>query len=180
MRQPATPLQLIALGLMVVFLDALEGRDPLPDPIGWLIVLVGTTRLPLPRQRTITALAALCLAVSVPLWFPELREPVFGADESLAWVTELPEFALVILLCRDLMAAARPLDQRGYVRFGTLSALFGALVLVPPIGIAGDLEWLLVSGTIVLQACQIWLVWSLFSHHARPWAKPPATAPNSA
>lgn len=174
MKGPMTPLQWIALGLVIVFLQAGPEYDVYANPLGWAFVVVGTTRLPVERQRLLLGLAWLALLVATPLWFPDIREPLYDADDSLAWATELPQFGFVILLCRQLMAAARPVDQRGFVRFATLSVLFTALVLVPPFAIAGDIEWLAEGGSVVLLASQIWLVWSLFSHHSRPYAKPPA------
>ena len=55
MRGPMTPLQRIAMGLVIVVLDTQTPWDLLPDVLGWLLVLAGVTVLPVPdRHLTVT------------------------------------------------------------------------------------------------------------------------------
>ena len=173
-RKPAAPLQLVGLGLVVVFLETSGPFDIFANPAGWLLVLLGTAKLPLGQRGLLAGLGFVAFVIAVPLWFPAVHEPLLGADPSLDWAAKLPTYGYCFLLCRALMAAAQPVHPSGYVRFATLSVLLAVSVAVPPVAIAADSSWVANAGIALIVATQVWLIWSLFSHSRRPYADAPA------
>ncbi|MGA8255486.1 MAG: hypothetical protein WB767_02830, partial [Nocardioides sp.] len=94
------PLQAMAMGYLIIALYARQsGYDLLPDPVGWVLVLVGVRGLPdaAPR-RLLGSTAAVALVVSLPLWVPALRDGLEDEDASLAWAADLPGFVFAGLL----------------------------------------------------------------------------------
>lgn len=179
-KKPAAPLQIIGMGLVIVFLESLaRGFDLFANPVGWVLVLVGTAKLSLPQRNVLAGIAFAAFGLSVPLWFPAVHEPLLGADPSLDWAGKLPTYGYCFLLCRALMEAARPTHVSGHMRFGALSVLVAASVAVPPIAIAADSAWVANTGVAVIVVTQVWLVWSLFSHARKPYADAPAATTNT-
>ena len=88
------PLQSIAMGLVIVALSAPvgDGYDALPDPLGWLLVVLGSRALPdqVPRRRVVVTLAWLAAAASVPLWVPGFSDAAYATHPSLGWALNLP------------------------------------------------------------------------------------------
>ena len=108
------PLQWIGLGLVLVVLDASvgdPGLDLVPDPLGWVLVLLGVRRLParVGHQPLLRAVAAVAGLVSLALWLPPLAGQVRVLDESLRWVLDLPTPGFVLLLA---LALAPPPEHR--------------------------------------------------------------------
>ncbi len=71
------PLQSIGLGLVLVVLDASvgdPGLDLVPDPLGWVLVLLGVRRLParIGHRSLLQGVAAVAGLVSLVLWVPPL------------------------------------------------------------------------------------------------------------
>lgn len=169
------PLQSIAMGLVIVALVApvAGGYDALPDPLGWLLVVLGVRALPgdLSRRDAVTTLAWLAAAVSVPLWFPGVSESAYATHPSLGWALNLPQLGFAALLCHSLAAAAIATgDHRSASWLRTALAGFVAAAVLPVIVFgagAGSLEVAsYVGATLVL----LMLIWLLFSYSARPWA----------
>ena len=106
------PLQSIGLGLVLVVLDASvgdPGLDLVPDPLGWVLVLLGVRRLParVGHRSLLLGLAAVAGLVSLVLWVPPLAGQVRGLDESLRWVLDLPTPGFVLLLALALRRRRR-------------------------------------------------------------------------
>ena len=126
-----SPLQKIAMGLVIVLLEApfpphpspsWERYDFLPNPIGWALVIAGTWALA--RANPVFAphrwLAATAGAVSVPLWFPQVQH---GLDASGQWFTSLPQIAFCLWLAREIGiqgAQQDPPDDYAPKRFGLM------------------------------------------------------------
>lgn len=164
-----TPLQAIAMGLVIVFLQSGSAHDIFANPIGWLLVLFGATRLPGAHRRLLVGWVVVALLASVPLWFAALREPLYAEDPALAWAADLPEFIALVVLCFTISELARPTDRRGHLRFGTLTTLFALLAAAPLVAIALDSSGTADGISLALIVCDAWLVWSLFSHHAKSY-----------
>jgi hypothetical protein len=174
-KKPAAPLQIIGMGLVIVFLESLAGGfDLFADPVGWLLVIVGTAKLPVGQQGLLAGIAFAAFALAVPLWFPAVHGPVLGADPALDWAAKLPTYGYCFVLCRGLMAAAQGVHPAGHMRFGALSVLVAITVAVPPVAIAADAAWVANTGIALILVSQVWLVWSLFSHSRLPYADAPA------
>lgn len=173
-KKPAAPLQIIGMGLVIVFLESLAGGfDLFANPVGWLLVLVGTAKLPLPQRGVLAGIAFAAFAIAVPLWFPAVQGPVLGPDPALDWAAKLPTYGYCFVLCRALMAAAQGVHPAGHMRFGALSVLLAIAVAVPPVAIAADSGWVANTGLAVIVISQVWLVWSLFTHSRLPYADAP-------
>lgn len=179
-KKPAAPLQIIGMGLVIVFLESLaRGHDLFANPLGWVLVILGTARLPVPQRGLLAGVAFAAFAISVPLWFPAVHEPVLGADPALDWAAKLPTYGYCFVLCRALMAAAQGVHPAGHMRFGALSVLVAIAVAVPPVAIAAGSTWVANTGVAIIVITQVWLVWSFFSHARLPYADAPATTTDS-
>lgn len=175
-----TPLQRIAMGLVLVALDTLGRVDTLPDPIGWALVMWGVSALPLPERRPLTASAGVALLVSAAVWLPAAREWIADAELALKWATSLPDLAFVILLSRALVAAARaqqPVDRKVAGRFGV--SLWAAVLVAAmvPIGAAAESDSIVEYAEIGFVLLWLYLIWNLFAMHARPWLGGPEPTP---
>jgi hypothetical protein len=172
----------VAMGLVVVLLTApVHGYDVLADPLGWLLVLAGLSRLtalPDARRGTLRRLATAALLVSVVVWVPAARDGLSVTDASLAWAASIPELLTVIVLAHVLAQAARDAGDPGARRWlQTSRTLMIVVALVPPVVLGGDLDSLVGAATLVGSLSLLLLVVLLFRYAGRPWA---ADAPRPA
>jgi hypothetical protein len=166
-----TPLQRIAMGLVIVVLDTRTPWDLLPDVLGWLLVLAGIAVLPVPDRGTLRTSAVVAALVSVIVYPPQVHEPLAAADPSLRWVADLPDLAFAFLLARSLgRVAAEAGDRRTAGRMRVLLTVVTVLAIAPVLVFAAGAEHLLLAATVLVQVMWIWLVWNLFAAHARPYA----------
>ena len=181
-----TPLQRIAVGLIVVFGSATWPAHPHPawqtwdllaDPVGWVLVVLGL--VPLRRLhasfRLPLGLALLAGAVSVPLWFPQLR---MHLDASGSWVASLPQLACCLFLARAIAAvgaAQQPPDRYLVGRFGLLGWAFLVVAVLPPVVLGGHLDSLRGATLAFSMLVDVALVWFLFLAHRRPVLGGPGT-----
>lgn len=169
------PLQSIAMGLVIVALNApvAGGYDALPDPLGWLLVVVGVRALPaeVPRRDTVVTLAWVATAVSVPLWFPGFSEAAYAVHPSLGWALNLPQLGFAAMLCHSLAGSARAAEDHragAWLRTAMVGFLAAAVLPVVVFGAGvGSLETMSYVGAAVVL---IVLIWLLFSYSARHWA----------
>jgi hypothetical protein len=153
-----TPLQGIAMGLVIVLVDASFGRyDGVPDPAGWLLVLWGLHRLRpvLVQGRGLIALAVLCLVVSAVTYPPQVAERL---DESGGWALSLPQLAFSFALATALGPLSGWLEKR----FRVMRTVFVALAVAPAIVIGGDVEILRSPLAFLVAAANVYFVYLLF------------------
>ena len=169
------PLQSIAMGLVIVALRAplVGDYDALPDPLGWLLVILGVRGLPadLPHRDTVVTLAWLAGVLSVPLWFPGVSDAAFAIHPSLAWALTLPQLGFAAVLCHSLATSATAAEDHksaSWLRLAMTGFVVAAVLPVIVFGAgAGSLELTAdAAAAVVLLA----LIWLLFSYSARPWA----------
>ncbi len=171
------PLQSIAMGLLVIGLHAeLGGVDALPDPLGWLLVLLGVASLPddLERRSTLLGLAVLAGAVSVPLWWPDVADTLHATHPSLGWAANLPQLGFTALTCLVLArraAAAGDVRSAAWLRTTFLGVVVAALLPVLAFGggATGLEVWAYLTASMVLLV----LVCLLFSCSGKPWIVAP-------
>ncbi|KQT91969.1 hypothetical protein ASG49_08220 [Marmoricola sp. Leaf446] len=173
-----SPLQRVALGLLVVFASATWPPDPSPswarydllaDPVGWALVLWGVLALARVEPRFAAARTAAVVAglVSVPLWLPQLRHLL---DASGEWAASLPQLAFCLLLARQVARAAQEHDERRVARrFALLVTGLTVLALLPVVVLGGGVEGLGPVTALLVLLVDVALVWSLFAVHRRPW-----------
>jgi hypothetical protein len=175
-----TPLQRIALGLVVVVGSAYfpahphpawQHYDALPDPIGWLLVLWGLWPLRrLDASFDLPAwLAVLAALVSVPLWLPVLRHHL---DASGEWAASMPQTLCCLLLARSigrLAALQQPRDEYAARRFGLLSWGFALLIVLPVLALGGRLRALENPTLLVSAVVNVAFIVFLFRVHRRAW-----------
>ncbi len=175
-----SPLQKIAMGLVIVVGSALfpanpspewEHYDALADPLGWLLVIAGTFALARADAAFASSrwLAMLAGAVSVPMWFPQLNHRL---DSSGEWFVSLPQIVFCLFLARDIGLLAgnrRPAD--GYVakRFGLLVWGFGLVAVLPVLAIGGEVTALETPTLVVSTLVSVSLIYLLFRVHRREW-----------
>jgi hypothetical protein len=175
-----SPLQKIAMGLVIVIGTALfpanpspswQRYDALPDPIGWTLVLLGVFALArfddaFDSTRWLAGLAAV---VSVPMWFPQVQHRM---DASGEWFASLPQILFCLLLARDigLRGAERtPRDLYVAQRFGLLVWGFAAIGVLPVIALGGDVPQLTSTMLLVSTLVNVAFVYFLFRVHRREW-----------
>jgi hypothetical protein len=175
-----SPLQRIAMGMVIVIGTALFPADPtpdwqrydaLPDPLGWVLILSGTFALARTDDSFASSrwLAALAGAVSVPMWFPQLHHQL---DASGEWFASLPQVAFCLFLAREIgMAGARQPKPDGYVarRFGLLVWGFGLIGVLPVVAIGGDVSALVPATLVGSAVVNVAFVYYLFRVHRREW-----------
>ena len=182
-----SPLQKIAMGLVIVLLPANFPHDPhpvwqvydaLPDPVGWLLVLSGVRALSRHLDVDVaTWLAWVALVVSVPLWFPQLNHllaPEYNdsIDVSFQWFLSLPQTAFSLALARAIGREAelqRPRDRFVAGRYGVLTWAFAALIVLPVIAYGGAVDSLVSPTLIGIGLVNVVFVYYLFRVHRREW-----------
>jgi hypothetical protein len=175
-----SPLQKIAMGLVIVVGRAVfppspspdwEVYDALPDPLGWLLVIAGSVGL----ARTdagfgaVRWLAALAGLVSVPMWFPQVNHLL---DASGEWFVSLPQlvFCLVLAMTVGRAGADRDLaDDYVAKRFGLLVWGFALLAALPVVALGGEVTWLEDPTRLFSVVVNVALVYLLFRVHRREW-----------
>jgi hypothetical protein len=175
-----SPLQRIAMGMVIVVLSAPLPADPSPvwrqydvlaDPLGWLLVFAGAAALARTERAfaTVRLLALLAGAVSVVLWFPQVNHRL---EDSGAWAASLPQIAFCLLLCREIgvrAAVLDPPDQQAERRFGLLVWGFVLVAVLPVVALGGGVVQLANATAVVSMLVNLALIWSLFGFHRREW-----------
>lgn len=169
------PLQSIAMGLVIVALRApLIGQyDALPDPLGWVLVVLGVRGLPadLPRRDAVVTLAWLAAVVSVPLWFPGFSDAAFAIHPSLAWALTLPQLGFAAVLCHSLATSANGAeDHKAASRLRLAMTGFIVAAVLPVIVFGAGAASLEATADVGAAVVLLALIWLLFSYSARPWA----------
>lgn len=175
------PLQAVALGLVLLALGPADAQpgvfDPLPDPLGWLLILVGLhglrevlepSRLPLLRF-----LGVVALGFSVALVVPAVARWL-ATDPSLGWTADVPRFAYFVLLCHLLSRSALAARQTVGASMFSLAGLALLFVLAAP-PLAFGAGWTAVgpAGEFAAQVTQLALVVLCFVYAGRGWAGAP-------
>ncbi len=167
------PLQSIAMGLVIIVLSArFQGYDALPDPVGWLLVLLGVRALPtdLAHRSQLLALAALAGVVAAVVWFPVVTEHLYDADASLGWAANLPQLLFSALLCHVLAARAAAASDVKAARWLAMTRTALVVVgLLPVLVFGAGLESLEVTSYLAAGVVALLLIWLLFAYASRPW-----------
>jgi hypothetical protein len=175
-----SPLQRIAMGMVIVIGSALfppnpspswERYDALPDPLGWLLVLFGVFALARADDRFDSSrwLAGLAGVVSVPMWFPQVQHELNPSGE---WFASLPQIAFCLFLAREIaMTAPLQTPPDGYVakRFGLLVWGFGLVAVLPVVALGGDVPELTSTTLLFSTVVNVVFVYLLFRVHRREW-----------
>jgi hypothetical protein len=167
-------LQAVGLGLVLVALRV-GSTDLLPDPAGWLLVLVGVRLLPadLPRRGLLLGLAALALVVSVPLWVPSLADRILAADPALQWAVNLPQLGFVLALAAVLGHRADTAGDRSSRTWWYAVATGTAVAAVlPPVVFGAGVAGLRTPSLVLAGAVLVTAVVLCFVHAGRDWATP--------
>jgi hypothetical protein len=175
-----SPLQKIAMGLVIVFGTALFPAHPHPewkqydglaDPVGWILVLAGLWALAHEAERfeVVRWPAGLAAVISIPAWFPQLTHRM---DDSGLWALSLPQIAFCLLLARAIAEEGTLLGSPDtYVakRFGLLTWGFVLAAILPPIAIGGAVTALDTTTIAFNYVVDIAFVYYLFRVHRRTW-----------
>ncbi|MGN6781953.1 MAG: hypothetical protein ACTHJH_10660 [Marmoricola sp.] len=188
-----SPLQKIAMGLVIVLLPAYFPAHPhpawalydaLPDPLGWTLVVLGVRALDRAPQRSRALdldvsrwLSLVALAVSVPLWFPQVNHLLVprwnpGLDFSGQWAASLPQSLFGLFLAQQIARAGQFQEPRdGYVagRFGLLMWGFAALVVLPAVAYGGGVDFLVGPTLVMIGLVNVAFIGYLFGVQRRRW-----------
>lgn len=183
------PLHPVALGLVIITL-VVDGRgwDLLPDPLGWLLVLLGTRALPptLRHRGAMLTSAGLALVVSGVLWPPAVATEVVTTDDALAWALSLPQLAYLLLLADAARHAARQAGVPGRAAWFAVAEVLAAAATALPVLVLGAGVGAF-AGTAVLAATLVLVLMTVLvlvtarapwlGGHARALPGPPTTRP---
>lgn len=168
------PLQSIAMGLVIIVLSArFGGYDALPDPVGWVLILLGTRALPdvVMRRESLQVLGALAAVVSIVLWFPSITEGLYDADASLGWAANLPQIGFTALLCHELAtAAAQSGDGKAASWLGLTRTVVIVVGVLPVLVFGAGWASFEITSYLAAGASAVLLIWLLFAYAQRPWA----------
>ena len=175
-RPPARPLLVAALGyLLILLVVPAGGLDLAPDPIGWALVVLGVSRLPLalPRRGVVLGLGLTAFVVSVPLAVPGVIGAVADVDLSLSWAVSLPALGTTIALAQALTDASR--DAGDLVAAGWVAWLrTGAVVVavLPALVFGAGITSLAAPTALLAQVVAAATVVVLVAYSGRAWARP--------
>ncbi|HSJ19347.1 MAG TPA: hypothetical protein VK964_02125 [Nocardioidaceae bacterium] len=153
-----TPLQKIAMGLVITLVDAIiAGYDAVPDVLGWVLVVMGLIEL---RDRmtvsTLLPLAVIAGIVSLASIRPSLLEDL---PESTGWLLSLAQIAFSFVLCAEVAPlVSEPLARR----FRVLRWVFLVVGAGPVLLYGGGVDILLVPLAVLSVATGVYLVYLLF------------------
>lgn len=178
------PLYAMGFGLILVALGPVDAKpgtfDPLPDPLGWLFILIGLMGLAASlddrRLGLLRFLGASALVFSAALVVPAVARWV-ATDPSLGWFADVPHFGFLAVLCYELSDAALKARATLVASAFNLSALALLFVLAaPPVAFGGGITEVGNAGEIAAELVQIVLVVLFFSIGHRTWAGVPVPA----
>ena len=175
-----SPLQRIAMGMVIVVAYAYFPGDPSPDwehydaladPLGWLLVILGMVALARVDDTFTPSrwLAVVAGVVSVPMWFPQLSHQL---DYSGDWFASLPQLAFCLVLAREIgMLGAQQTPADGYVakRFGLLVWGFALVAVLPVVALGGGVQQLEEPAQVISRLVSVAFVYYLFRVHRREW-----------
>ena len=170
------PLQAIAMGLVIVVITAsFHGYDALPNPVGWVLVIVGIRGLDVPQRGSLLAAAGVALVISAVVWPPAVNAGLQDQDPSLPWAVNLPQVATAVMLAHALAQQAFLAEDRKARRWLlTARTLLGVIALLPILVFGGGLDALEGTTYVLATLGMLLLIWLLFSYASRPWAPPGA------
>lgn len=174
------PLLLLAIGLLLIWLRLATpgGLDLAPDPLGWILVILGLSRLPGPRLPLARGLAVLALLVSLPLAVPTLAERLSDADPSLGWAVSLPQLAAIAALLTHLAALATESEDPAAAGWLIATRTGVGVMAVLPILAFGAGSDLAGNAAAVVQLVVTLVSLALVLIYAeRPWARGLADSP---
>jgi len=172
------PLYAMAFGLILVALGPTDAEpgvfDPLPDPLGWLFILIGLQglagSLDDKRLGVLRFLGATALVISGALIVPAAARWV-ATEPSLGWAADVPRFGFFAVLCYEMSAAALRAKATAAAATFNLSALALLFVLAaPPVAFGGGIDAVGTAGEIAAEAVQLVLIVLFFVFGSRPWA----------
>jgi len=179
-----TPLQKVAMGLVVVVVSArFAGYDALPDPVGWALVVAGLLplRTGLPLGGWAVALAVTAGLVAVPLWLPAVADRVAPSGQ---WAASLPQSLFCIVLCTGLaQVAGRAGDGTGdreAARFGLLRWAFVVVAAGPVLVYCGGMTALAAPLAVLAVVANLALVYYLFKVSRRGYGSTTVAGASSA
>jgi hypothetical protein len=158
-----TPLQKIAMGLVIVLVDAsFAGHDGVPDPLGWALVVMGLLplRARIQSDGVLLVLAVLSLAVSLVVYPPQVGTRL---DPSAGWALSLPQLAFTFVLCTAVASLVQDLARR----LRPLRWAFAVGAVGPVLVFGGGLDVLIGPIALVVVAADVYLVYLLFRASAR-------------
>lgn len=176
------PLYWMAVGLVFVVLEGRteSGWDIYPNPLGWLLVLVGLHHLgratpALPLRMTLWYLGVLALLVSAALLAPHAQAWLDDADPALIWAADLPALGFQAVLCHVLAEQASLAKARGGVWWRVAQAGLLVGIVAPVLYFGAGWTWLQGVGNIGYAAALLVVLLCLV-FGARPWAGAPEVA----
>lgn len=184
------PLQAVALGLVLLALGPADAKpgvfDPMPDPLGWFLVLIGLHGLrdvlDPARLPWLRLLGVLALGFSIALVVPAVARWL-STDPSLGWTADVPRFAYFALLCHQLSRSALAARHTAGASTFSIAALALLFVLAaPPLAFGAGWTAIGPAGEVTAQVTQLALIILCFVFAGRRWAgcpPEPDAAPES-
>lgn len=153
-------LQTVAMGLVIVFVDAGSGGwDWVPDPVGWILVLLGLAPLKerLPAYPGVLGSAWVCLVVSVVTLPPDSVDTI---APTLGWLFSVPTLAFSFLLSDSL---ADIVDESLALRLKVLRVVFVVVGVLPGVVYLAGFEWLTIPAAVLAVLANITVVLTVWA-----------------
>jgi hypothetical protein len=157
-----TPLQKVAMGLVIVFVSArFAGYDALPDPVGWGLAVAGLLplRSRIPHGGTLVALGLIAGVVSVPLALPAVDERLTASGQ---WGVGVPQTVFCLTLVLSLITLAERAGDPEAGRLGLLRTAYLAVLVLPVIVYGGGVDALGVPAAVLSVVTNVALVYYTF------------------
>lgn len=175
-----SPLQKIAMGMVIVVAFAYLPADPQPEwehydvlvnPLGWVLVLLGVFALARSDESFDAArwLALVAALVSVPMWFPQVEHRLDGSGQ---WFVSIPQTVFCLLLAQAigvLGTQQSPPDRYVAKRFGLLVWGFAVVAVLPVLALGGGLTALQTPTQLISTLVNVVFIYLLFRVHRREW-----------
>ena len=184
------PLYWVAIGLLLVLMEARTdaGWDIYPNPLGWLLVLLGLRALirelpDMPLQLTLWYLGGLALLISCALVAPSAEDWLEDAEDAVVWASDLPALAFQAALAHVVAGQALLAGKRSsslWWRITSIALLIG--IVGSMLYLAADFTWLKGVGEIGYIGALLFIALCLI-HGGRKWAgggEPPEVKPRRA
>jgi hypothetical protein len=164
-----TPLQKVAMGLVIVFLTArFAGYDALPDPVGWGLAIAGLVplRTRVPHGGTLLWLGVVAGLVSVPLVLPQVEDKLSPSGQ---WGLAVPQTAFCLVLSISLATLAERAGEPEAKRFGLLRTAYIVVLALPVLVYGGGVDELAIPMAVLSVLSNVALVYYAFKVSRRSY-----------
>lgn len=183
-RHGMNGLRLAGCGMLIVLADLkFDGFDVLVDAVGWVLVLIGLSRLT--RLDAEFSPAKTLTGPAIIISFSEISMPEGASPQTVAIFVLVTTAAVVVVTCTALMRAAKRAGDEATVTMASqvrsanaLTTLVAVVIAIlsggEPSDVTGGAGLLVVLLVIAGFAASLWFIVLLVSRADRPYLQNPS------